>query len=135
MELTHDLGDKPSLLEQVFIPARQRAGSPMGRNSVNAIFGCLVSLGGSLLLIQNLLSRDYKMLWLPVLLLCAGLFMLLRHQSDDDLMQSGDGDRCTTCRGTGTVYSAEWNDWRKTGPVHTIREPCPECQGADLPRS
>ena len=102
---------------------------------MNAIFGCLVSLGGALLMVQDLLSRDYKMLWLPVLLLSVGLFMLLRHQSDDDLLESGDGDRCTTCRGAGTVYSAEWNDWRKTGPVHTIRELCPECQGADLPRS
>ena len=102
--------------------------------AVNAIFGCLISLGGALLLIQDLLSRDYKMLWLPVLLIAVGLFMLLRHRADD-LMDVADGDRCTTCRGVGTVYSAEWNDWRKTGPVHTIRELCPSCQGADLPRS
>ena len=108
----------------------------MGRkHSVNAIFGCLVSLGGSLLLITNLLTREYRMLWLPVLLLSVGMFMLLRHQSDDDPLEPMDGDRCTTCRGAGTVYSAEWNDWRKTGPVHTIRELCPSCQGADLPRS
>jgi hypothetical protein len=102
---------------------------------VNAIFGCLVSLGGSLLLITNLLTSEYRMLWLPVLLLSVGMFMLLRHQSDDDPLETMDGDRCTTCRGAGTVYSAEWNDWRKTGPVHTIRELCPACQGADLPRS
>jgi hypothetical protein len=101
---------------------------------VNAIFGCLISLGGSLVLIENLLTREYKLLWLPVLLVSVGLFMLLRHQPDDDLMDAPDGDRCTTCRGVGTVYSAEWNDWRKTGPVHTIRELCPACQGVDVPR-
>jgi hypothetical protein len=100
---------------------------------VNAIFGCLVSLGGSLLLIQNLLSRNYQLLWLPVLLLSVGLFMLLRHQPDDDQFELSDSDHCTTCRGAGTVYSAEWNDWRKTGPVHTIRELCPSCQGATVP--
>lgn len=101
---------------------------------MNAIFGCLVSLGGSLLLIQNLLSRDYKLLWLPVLLLSVGLFMLLRHQPDDDQLDVAEGGHCTTCRGAGTVYSAEWNDWRKTGPVHTIRELCPSCQGAAAQR-
>jgi rRNA maturation protein Nop10 len=31
------------------------------------------------------------------------------------------------------VYTAEWNDWRKTGPVHTIREICPACQGVTTP--
>ena len=98
---------------------------------MNAIFGCLVSLGGALLLIADLLTGKYQMLWLPVLLLVTGLFMLLRHVSDDDLPESADTDRCGTCRGAGTVYTAEWNDWRKTGPVHTIRELCPSCQGAD----
>lgn len=102
---------------------------------MNAIFGCLVSLGGVLLLIQNLLSREYSLLWLSVLLVSAGLFMLLRNRRDDDLMETADGGRCATCRGVGTVYSAEWNDWRKTGPVHTIRELCPSCQGADAPGS
>jgi hypothetical protein len=87
-----------------------------------------------LLLIQDLLSRDYKQLWLPALVLLIGLFMLLRHRSDDDPLEASDGDRCITCRGVGTVYSAEWNDWRKTGPVLTIRELCPSCQGADVPR-
>lgn len=101
---------------------------------MNAIFGSLMSLAGVLLLIQDLLTSEYRMLWLSVFLLSAGLFMLLRHQPDD-LGDRPDGDRCTTCRGVGTVYSAEWNDWRKTGPVHTIRELCPSCQGADAPRA
>jgi len=100
---------------------------------VNAIFGCLMSLAGTLLMVQDLLSSAYKSLWLPVFLLSVGLFMLLRHESDD-LIDRPDGDRCSTCRGVGTVYSAEWNDWRKTGPVHTIRELCPSCQGAEAPR-
>ena len=99
---------------------------------MNAIFGCLVSVGGALLLVQDLLTGDYRMLWLPAFLLSVGFFMLLRHQPDDDLMNDAPGDRCTTCRGAGTVYSAEWNDWRKSGPVHTIRELCPACQGADI---
>jgi hypothetical protein len=68
------------------------------------------------------------MLWLPILLLSAGLFMSLRHRSDDDVIDLRDPGTCGTCRGVGTVYSAEWNDWRKTGPVHTIRELCPSCQ-------
>ena len=94
---------------------------------MNAIFGCLMSLAGALLLIQDLLTSEYKLLWLPVFLLSVGLFMLLRHQPDD--LDRPDGDRCATCRGVGTVYSAEWNDWRKTGPVQQIRELCPSCQG------
>lgn len=101
---------------------------------MNAIFGCLLSLAGGLLMVQDLLTRDYRMLWLPVLLVSVGVFMLLRHRPDDDLAPTDGNDRCTTCRGAGTVYSAEWNDWRKSGPVHTIRELCPSCQGADLPR-
>ena len=100
---------------------------------MNAIFGSLMSLAGVLLLIQDLLVSGYRMLWLPVFLFTFGLFMLLRHQPDD-LGHRTDGDRCATCRGVGTVYSAEWNDWRKTGPVHTIRELCPACQGAEAPR-
>jgi hypothetical protein len=27
------------------------------------------------------------------------------------------------------VYSAEYNDWRATGPVRTVREMCPSCEG------
>ncbi len=102
---------------------------------MNAIFGCLLSLAGSLLLIQDLLTRDYKTLWLPAFLLSVGIFMLLRHQPDDDLVEGIEYDGCTTCRGAGTVYSAEWNDWRRSGPVHTIRELCPSCQGADVPQT
>lgn len=101
---------------------------------MNAVFGCLVSLAGLLLLVRDLLTGDYRMLWLPVMLLSVGPFMLLRHQSDDVSADEG-GDRCTTCRGAGTVYTAEWNDWRRTGPVQTIRELCPSCQGADLPHA
>jgi len=100
---------------------------------VNAIFGCLISLGGALLLVENLLTSSYKILWLPALLLSVGLFMLLRHQPDDDLPGMAESDQCGTCRGAGTVYTAEWNDWRKTGPVHTIREICPACQGVTTP--
>jgi hypothetical protein len=82
-------------------------------------------------LIQELLTSDYMLLWLPVLLLVIGAFMLLRHQPDDVIDLRDRHDNCTTCRGAGTVYSAEWNDWRKTGPVHTIRELCPSCQGLE----
>ena len=100
---------------------------------MNAIFGCLLSLGGGLILVENLVSRDYKMLWLPVLLISLGLFMALRHKSDDDVIDLRDGEgTCATCRGAGTVYSAEWNDWRKSGPVHNIRELCPACQGLNV---
>jgi hypothetical protein len=101
---------------------------------VNAIFGCLIALGGGLLLIENLLTSGYRMLWLPVFLLAVGFFMLLRHRpDDDDVIDLRDQDRCSTCRGAGTVYSAEWNDWRKSGPIHTIRELCPSCQGLSRP--
>ncbi|MFI7587855.1 hypothetical protein ACIB24_12345 [Spongisporangium articulatum] len=41
--------------------------------------------------------------------------------------------RCTTCGGAGTVYSAEWNDWRAKGPVQNIRELCPACEGRPVP--
>jgi hypothetical protein len=99
---------------------------------VNAIFGCLVSLGGSLLLIQNLWAHNYSWLWVPVLLMSAGVFMQLRHRPDDEPVSVTIGDRCPTCRGAGTVYSAEWNDWRKTGPVRRIRDLCPACQGATV---
>jgi hypothetical protein len=100
---------------------------------VNAIFGSLLSLGGGLLLFQDLLSRDYKILWLPVLIVTVGLFMSLRHRSDDDVIDLRDNrDTCFTCRGVGTVYSAEWNDWRKTGPINNIRELCPACRGTEL---
>jgi uncharacterized membrane protein YfcA len=95
---------------------------------VNAIFGCLLGLVGGLLGIQELLTGEYPMLWLPVLFVSVGLFMLLRNQSDD-VVDEVTEDGCTTCRGAGTVYSDEWNDWRKSGPVHTIRELCPTCQG------
>jgi hypothetical protein len=98
---------------------------------LNAIFGCLLSLGGGLLLIQELMTDSYMLLWLPVLLLTLGPFMLLRHESDDVIDLRDNGANCNTCRGAGTVYSAEWNDWRKTGPVHTIRELCPACQGLE----
>ena len=98
---------------------------------MNAIFGCLLSLGGGLLLTQNLVSGDYPSLWLPVLIFSVGLLMLLRHQSDDDVIDLRDGQNsCSTCRGAGTVYSAEWNDWRRSGPIHNIRESCPACQSA-----
>jgi hypothetical protein len=103
----------------------------MGGSAVNAIFGCLLSLGGGLLLIQNIVSREYRSLWLAVLLLSVGLFMLLRHRPDDEQLDLPEG-HCSTCRGAGTVYSAEWNDWRKTGPVHNIRELCPSCQGLNV---
>ena len=101
---------------------------------MNAIFGCLLSVGSALLLIQNLVSGNYSLLWLPVLIGAIGLFMLLRHRSDDDVIDLRDHEgTCATCRGAGTVYSAEWNDWRKTGPVQQIRELCPSCQGLTSP--
>jgi hypothetical protein len=103
---------------------------------VNAIFGCLLSLGGGLFLIQDFVTGDYKMLWLPVALLTVGLLMLLRHRSYDDVADLRDGHgTCATCRGAGTVYSAEWNDWRKSGPIQNIRELCPSCQGMNIPES
>jgi hypothetical protein len=103
---------------------------------VNAIFGCLLSLGGGFLLIQDFANRDYKMIWLPLGLLLIGLVMLLRHRSYDDALDLRDGRGiCSTCRGAGTVYSAEWNDWRKSGPIQNIRELCPSCQGMNVTES
>ena len=101
---------------------------------MNAIFGCLLSLGGGGLLIQDLASSSYRSLWLPVLLLSVGLFMLLRHRPDDDpIDQDDDASLCATCRGAGTVYSDEWNDWRRSGPIRNIRELCPSCEGRQTP--
>ncbi len=101
---------------------------------MNAIFGCLLSLGGTLLLIQDLAVSSYRGLWLPVLLLTVGLFMLLRHRSDDDASDTADDPGlCATCRGAGTVYSDEWNDWRRSGPIRNIRELCPSCEGRQTP--
>jgi hypothetical protein len=93
---------------------------------VNAIFGALLSLTGSCLLVENVVASDYQLVWIPALLVFVGLIMLLRNRRDDDLAH---GASCDTCRGAGTVYSDEWNDWRRSGPVYTIRELCPTCQG------
>jgi hypothetical protein len=98
---------------------------------VNAIFGALLSLTGSVLLVELLVSSDYQWLWVPAVLLCLGMFMLLRNRRDDEIDLVHDDSSCVTCRGAGTVYSAEWNDWRRSGPVHTIRELCPSCQGSN----
>jgi hypothetical protein len=97
-------------------------------DAVNAVFGSLLSLTGSALLVGILIIDDYEQLWAPALLLAVGLFMLLRNRRDDETDVNRKG--CGTCRGAGTVYSAEWNDWRRSGPVHTIRELCPTCQGS-----
>jgi hypothetical protein len=101
---------------------------------MNAIFGCLVALGGILLLIGDLASHHLKVLWLPVALLVLGPAMLLRHHrdEDDDADPNRDDGTCPTCRGSGTVWSDEWNDWRRIGPVRTIRERCPACQDAEV---
>lgn len=96
---------------------------------MNAIFGALLSFTGSVLLVETLVDTEYNRLWVPALLLSVGLFMLLRHRREDELELILDGGHCPTCRGAGTVYSAEWNDWRRSGPVHTIRELCPVCHG------
>jgi uncharacterized membrane protein YfcA len=98
---------------------------------VNAIFGALVSLTGSALLVQTLLSAEYQRLWIPAVLMCIGLIMLLRNRREDEMDAARYGARCSTCRGAGTVYSEEWNDWRRSGPIHTIRELCPVCQGSN----
>jgi hypothetical protein len=102
---------------------------------VNAIFGCLLAVGGSLLFLQDLVSRDYRSLWLSVLLAAVGSFMLLRHRPDDDVIDLREeaAGTCATCRGAGTVYSDEWNDWRRSGPIQNIRELCPSCQGMHTP--
>ena len=97
---------------------------------MNAIFGCLVAMGGAVLLVQDLVTRDVRLLWLPVLLLVVGPFMMLRHQRDDEDERPDDG-RCRTCRGAGSVHSAEWNDWRRAGPILNVREPCPDCRPVD----
>jgi hypothetical protein len=95
---------------------------------VNAIFGYLLSMAGVFLLARDLINHGYRMLWLPVLLVSVGLLMALRHRRDDDLDQRA-GQPCVACGGTGTVHSAEWNDWRQSGPVLKTHEPCPSCQG------
>jgi hypothetical protein len=93
---------------------------------MRAIVACLLLVIGALLAIQGLLQN----LWVlapAVLLVTAGLGLLLRNPPaplDEDT-----GHGCGTCRGAGTVYSAEYNDWRQTGPIRTVRELCPACQG------
>ncbi|GAA3619101.1 hypothetical protein GCM10022223_39900 [Kineosporia mesophila] len=95
---------------------------------MNAVFGALLAIGASGLYAGNLLLGDYDMLWLPSLLLAAGLALLLRNRRDDEQEQAGLDD-CSTCKGAGTVYTDEWNDWRRSGPITTIRELCPTCEG------
>ncbi len=68
------------------------------------------------------------MLWLPTLLLAAGLALLLRNRRDDEFDRAT-LESCVTCNGAGTVYTDEWNDWRRSGPITAIRELCPTCEG------
>jgi hypothetical protein len=64
--------------------------------------------------------------WPSALAVCAGVAILLRPSHESiDLREDG----CRTCRGAGTVYSAEYNDWRATGPIRVLRELCPACEG------
>ncbi|GLY17842.1 hypothetical protein LWF15_26495 [Kineosporia rhizophila] len=95
---------------------------------MNAVFGALLALVASVLYVTNLLLGDYALLWLPSLLLVAGLALLLRNRRDDESDQSGP-EFCATCHDSGTVYTAEWNDWRRSGPIRSIRELCPACEG------
>ncbi|MBT0772111.1 hypothetical protein KIH74_24420 [Kineosporia sp. J2-2] len=98
---------------------------------MNAVFGALLAIGASGLYAENLLSSNYAMLWLPSLMLVVGLAMLLRNRRDDELDGLGTAglSDCSTCNGAGTVYTAEWNDWRRSGPITSIRELCPSCEG------
>ncbi|GAB3239044.1 hypothetical protein [Kineosporia babensis] len=95
---------------------------------MNAVFGALLALAASVLYVTNLLLGDYTLLWLPSLLMVAGLALLLRNRRDDEI-DLAEATSCGTCRGAGTVYTAEWNDWRRSGPVGSIRELCPSCEG------
>lgn len=95
---------------------------------VNAVFGALLALAASVLYVTNLALGDYALLWLPSVLLVAGLALLLRNRREDEA-ELLEHEFCGTCRGAGTVYTAEWNDWRRSGPVRSIRELCPACEG------
>ena len=95
---------------------------------MNAVFGALLAIGATCLYAANLLLGEYSMLWLPSLVLAAGLALLLRNGRDDEQERAAAG-HCVTCHGAGTVYTDEWNDWRRSGPIRTIRELCPSCEG------
>jgi hypothetical protein len=95
---------------------------------VNAVFGALLALGATCLYAADVLLGAYHLIWLPSLMLVVGLSLLLRNRRDDEGEPVPAG-HCTTCKGAGTVYTAEWNDWRRSGPVRSIRELCPTCEG------
>lgn len=93
---------------------------------MRAIVGCLLMVSGTLLAAGQLLTADTS-LWGAALLICAGVGLLLRRSPTTIDLRGYDG--CRTCRGAGTVYSAEYNDWRSTGPIRVLRELCPSCEG------
>jgi len=95
---------------------------------MNAVFGALLAITASGLYAANLAFGTYGLLWVPSLLLTAGLALLWRNRRDDETERTV-LNSCATCNGAGTVYTAEWNDWRRSGPVGSIRELCPTCEG------
>jgi hypothetical protein len=95
---------------------------------VNAVFGALLALAATCLYAADLVLGAYHLIWVPSLLLAVGLALLLRNRRDDETERAAT-DHCATCKGAGTVYTAEWNDWRRSGPVRSIRELCPTCEG------
>lgn len=97
---------------------------------VRAIFGCLLIVTGVLFGAQQFVAPGSN-LWIAAVVVLTGLCYLLRGPSRT-VVAAGE-DSCLTCHGAGTVYSDEYNDWRRTGPIRTIRDLCPACEGSGSP--
>ncbi len=94
---------------------------------MRAILGCLLTVAGALFGAQEYVFPDINA-WIAAAVVLAGLALLLRRPAG--ATGADHEDSCQTCRGAGTVYSDEYNDWRQTGPVKVIRELCPACEGS-----
>ncbi len=99
---------------------------------MRAILGCLLMVTGPWLGVATLLSSLSPGIggWTAcAFLVLLGLLLLGCRPGP---AAPRDERACRTCRGGGTVYSEEYNDWRRAGPIPVIRELCPGCQGSGV---
>jgi hypothetical protein len=95
---------------------------------VRAILGCLLMVSGASIGAEEFLFENNNLL-VATAFAGVGIGIVLLLRRPNTAIDLRDDASCRTCRGAGTVYTAEYNDWRQTGPIKTIRELCPTCEG------